>query len=86
MKIIIQPVLHALRKRYYKGIKKEAELQSAEVARELFLDGYYKAIALGDGNCRKCAKCNPEGCNFPGQMVSFMEACGMDVFVAVRNS
>lgn len=27
MKIIIQPVLHVLQKRYYKNIKKRAELQ-----------------------------------------------------------
>ena len=59
---------------------------AVEVAKEMFLDGYYKAIAFGDGNCQKCAKCNPERCNFPGQTVPSMEACGMDVFATVRNN
>ena len=59
---------------------------AVEIAKELFLDGYYKAIAFGDGNCQKCAKCNPERCNFPGQTVPSMEACGMDVFATVRNN
>lgn len=57
---------------------------AVELAKELFLDGYYKAIAFGDGNCEKCAKCNPSQCNFPGKTVPSMEACGMDVFATVR--
>ena len=57
---------------------------AVEMARELFLDGYYKAIAFGDGSCSKCKKCNPEGCNFPGQVVPSMEASGIDVFSTVR--
>lgn len=57
---------------------------SAKLAREMFLDGYYKAIAFGDGNCEKCAKCNTDQCNFPGQTVPSMEACGIDVFATVR--
>lgn len=57
---------------------------AVELARELFLDGYYKAIAFGDGDCQKCAKCNPDQCNFPGKTVPSMEACGIDVFATVR--
>ena len=53
-------------------------------ARELFLDGYYKAIAFGDGDCGKCKTCNPERCNFPRETVPSMEACGIDVFATVR--
>lgn len=57
---------------------------AAELARELFLDGYYKAVAFGDGDCHQCAKCNTEHCNFPGKTVPSMEACGIDVFATVR--
>ena len=59
---------------------------AVRVARELFLDDYYKAIAFGSGPCKKCQKCNSEQCNFPGQTVPAMEACGMDVFATVRNN
>ncbi len=55
-----------------------------KVAQELFLDGYYKVTAFGSGPCRKCAKCNPEHCNFQGQVIPSMEACGIDVFATVR--
>lgn len=58
---------------------------AAELARILFLDGYYKAIAFGDGDCQRCAKCNAERCNFPGKTVPSMEACGIDVFATVRD-
>lgn len=56
---------------------------AVEIAREMFLDGYYKVIAFGDGDCLKCSKCNPERCNFPGKTVPSMEACGIDVFATV---
>ncbi|HCL79693.1 MAG TPA: hypothetical protein DIC53_06975 [Synergistaceae bacterium] len=53
-------------------------------ARELFLDGYYKVIALGSGPCTLCETCAPEGCRFPGKAIPSMEACGVDVFATVR--
>lgn len=59
---------------------------AVEAAKEMYLDGYYKAIAFGDGACKKCAKCNSEHCNFPGQTVPSMEACGIDVFATVRSN
>ena len=59
---------------------------AVSAARELFLDGYYKALAFGCGPCEKCAKCNPDHCNFPKQTVPAMEACGIDVFATVRNN
>jgi len=59
---------------------------AVKLARELFLDDYYKVIAFGCGACVKCKKCNPEFCNFPGQTVPPMEACGIDVFATVRNN
>jgi len=59
---------------------------AVKVARELFLDDYYKVIAFGSGPCKKCTKCNPEHCNFPDETVPAMEACGIDVFATVRNN
>lgn len=56
------------------------------VARELFLDDYYKAIAFGSGPCTLCKKCNPAHCNYPDRTVPSMEACGIDVFATVRNN
>lgn len=59
---------------------------AVKVARELFLDDYYKVIAFGSGPCKKCQKCNPDHCNFPDKTVPAMEACGIDVFATVRNN
>jgi predicted metal-binding protein len=56
------------------------------VAKELFLDGYYKAIAFGSGPCKKCKECNTNGCNFPDRAAPAMEACGIDVFQTARNN
>lgn len=59
---------------------------AVEIARELFLDGYYKAIAFGSGPCTKCTKCNPDTCSFPNKTAPSMEACGIDVFATVRSN
>ncbi|MGO1043217.1 DUF2284 domain-containing protein [Clostridioides difficile] len=59
---------------------------AVEIARELFLDGYYKSIAFGSGPCTKCAKCNPDTCSFPNKTAPSMEACGIDVFATVRSN
>ena len=56
------------------------------VARELFLDGYYKALAFGCGPCCRCATCAVESCRFPDQVAPAMEACGVDVFATVRSN
>jgi predicted metal-binding protein len=57
---------------------------AVEIERELFLDGYYKAIGLGSGPCLVCKKCNLTSCAFPQKTVPSMEACGIDVFATVR--
>ena len=59
---------------------------AVKVARELFLNDYYKVIAFGSGPCKKCRECSPGHCRFPGQTVPAMEACGIDVFATVRNN
>lgn len=64
-------------------LAKTSEIAAA-AARELFLEGYYKVIALGSGPCALCETCSPEECRFPGKALPSMEACGMDVFATVR--
>jgi len=55
-----------------------------ELEREIFLNGFYKAIGLGSGPCRICRKCSPKGCKHPDRARPSMEACGIDVFATVR--
>lgn len=55
-------------------------------ARQLFLDGYYKAAGFGAGPCKRCHPCNKEHCNFPYEVVPSMEGCGIDVFATVRGN
>lgn len=60
--------------------------RAVKAAKEIFLDGYYKAIAFGSGPCRLCKECNDSGCNFPEKTAPSMEACGIDVFGTARNN
>jgi predicted metal-binding protein len=56
-----------------------------ELERELFLAGYYKALAMASGPCRLCRSCDPEEpCRYPERARPAMEACGIDVFSTVR--
>ncbi|MDO4572284.1 MAG: DUF2284 domain-containing protein [Clostridia bacterium] len=59
---------------------------AVKLAGELFLAGYYKAIAFGSGPCKICRECHPDHCNFPNKAIPSMEACGIDVFATVRNN
>jgi len=56
----------------------------ATLEHEVFLAGYYKALALGCGPCRLCEKCSFDGCIHPDQARPAMEACGVDVFATAR--
>lgn len=55
-------------------------------AREIFLDGYYKAIAFGSGPCCRCESCTLNHCRFPRKVLPSMEGCGIDVFQTARNN
>lgn len=57
------------------------------IERNLFLEGYYKALGLGAGPCLICGlKCNKEGhCIHPNESRPSMEACGIDVYQTVHN-
>ncbi len=55
-----------------------------KLEREIFLAGYYKALAYGAGPCRICEECNVQQCNHPRQSRPSMESCGIDVYATVR--
>ncbi|MGQ9560667.1 MAG: DUF2284 domain-containing protein [Candidatus Oleimicrobiaceae bacterium] len=58
----------------------------AELERQLFLDGHYKAFALGAGPCPLCPECDvSKPCLHPRLARPAMEACGIDVYATVRN-
>ena len=64
----------------------QAKSIAAELERELFLAGYYKAFGLGAGPCPLCETCTFEdGCRHPRQARPAMEACGIDVYATVRK-
>ena len=59
----------------------------ADIERQAFLDGHYKAFGFGAGPCRLCADCNADGlCRHPETARPAMEACGMDVYATCRNA
>ena len=57
----------------------------AALEREIFLDGFYKAFAMGAGPCRLCEEC-AEFCRHPAQARPAMEACGIDVYATARGA
>ena len=59
----------------------------AEMEKEIFLRGYYKAFVFGSGPCKLCPKCNTERpCEYPNRARPSMEAAGIDVFSTARNN
>ena len=58
------------------------------IEREMFLDGYHKAFALGAGPCSICGECNVAAneCRNSEKARPAMEACGIDVFQTARNN
>jgi len=58
----------------------------AKLEKELFLSGFYKALALGAGPCRLCKECNKNECTHAEDARPSMEACGIDVYATVRSN
>ena len=58
---------------------------AATLEREIFLDGFYKALGLGCGPCNICEQCNFDECVDPDMARPAMEACGIDVYATVRS-
>jgi len=58
---------------------------AADLERELFLAGYYKALSISNGPCDGCEICDrDQPCVDPAHARPSMEACGIDVFATVR--
>jgi len=58
----------------------------ASLEREIFLDGYYKALGMTAGPCSFCRSCDiSKPCKHPRLARPSMEACGIDVYQTARN-
>ncbi len=68
----------------------EAETKAivADLEREIFLRGAWKAFGLGAGPCNFCESCalEPGQCRHAERARPAMEACGIDVFSTVRRA
>ena len=58
----------------------------ADLEREAFLAGFYKAFGLASGPCGLCDECNLEFCEHPHRARPAMEACGIDVYATARGN
>jgi predicted metal-binding protein len=58
-----------------------------DLERTVFLDGHYKAWAVGSGPCTRCKECSITGtCLHPEKARPSMESCGIDVYKTARES
>jgi len=59
----------------------------AEIEREVFLAGWYRAFVFAEGPCALCRPCPLESpCRRPRQARPSMEACGIDVYETARRA
>lgn len=78
-------LLHRHWQKGYEVVEQFNELV-VDVERALFLDGYYKAWAMGSGPCRRCKKCDTTGtCLHADRARPSLEACGIDVFATAHG-
>jgi predicted metal-binding protein len=78
-------LVHLHWKKNYKTVNQLNETL-LDLERRIFLDGFYKAWALGCGPCDRCTECNIGGaCLHPDRARPSMEACGIDVFKTARE-
>jgi predicted metal-binding protein len=58
-----------------------------DLERTIFLDGHYKAWAVGSGPCTRCKECSITGtCLHPEKARPSMESCGIDVYKTAKQS
>jgi predicted metal-binding protein len=58
-----------------------------DLERTVFLDGHYKAWAVGSGPCTRCKECSITGtCLHPEKARPSMESCGIDVYKTAKQS
>jgi predicted metal-binding protein len=68
------------------GANEEVTKSMTAIEREVFLQGYHKALGLGAGPCNLCKFCPEDGCKHADKARPSMEACGIDVFSTARNN
>ena len=60
---------------------------AADIERQAYLDGYYKAFGLHAGPCTLCEMCETdEPCKHPSRARPAMEAAGIDVLATARRA
>ena len=78
-------LLHRHWQKGYQAVEQFNEMV-VDIERALFLDGYYKAWAMGSGPCRRCKECDIAGsCKHADRARPSLEACGIDVFATARK-
>jgi predicted metal-binding protein len=79
-------LLHRHIQKGYKYVNDFNEI-IVDLERTVFLDGYYKAWAVGSGPCTRCKECSITGtCLHPEKARPSMESCGIDVYKTAKQS
>ena len=86
----MRKVLDSYKRAILIHFKPEAKVKTiiADLERDIFLRGAWKAFGLGAGPCYLCKKCpvDEEQCRHPERARPAMEACGIDVFSTVKKA
>ena len=86
----MRAVLDCYRRAILIHFDEEAEIKAivADLEREIFLKGAWRAFGLGAGPCYFCKSCAVEErrCRHPERARPAMEACGIDVFSTVKKA
>jgi predicted metal-binding protein len=70
-----------------RALRKKMHRDMLALEREIFLDGFYKALAFVGGPCNLCRTCDvSKPCRLPGEPRPAMEACGIDVFATFAHA
>jgi predicted metal-binding protein len=70
-----------------RSYRRRLQRELAAIERAAFLDGLYRALALGAGPCRLCAECDTtQRCRHPSEARPSLESCGVDVYATCRNA
>ncbi len=68
-------------------LRKKVHRDVLALERQIFLDGFYRALAFVAGPCNLCRTCDvSKPCKLPGEPRPAMEACGIDVFATFANA
>jgi len=90
MRLVLDSYTHAilLHRNWREGRQDVSEFHDAllDLEMTLFFDGYYKALGMGTGPCKRCESCNTSGhCVRGDRARPSMEACGIDVFQTAQR-